>query len=461
MSCTSLSIAGVINESSCNARRILVNLDGSKPIISKAVLPFSNPAFEKDCYAWAKKLILSAATHNGNLDEVDGILETLLTINPESAYPHMGAAELQMRIRELNLAEVTLSNIYREAEIATRIKPILPEAFITLGRAALLMHCVSCAELHAEKAQRLGNTSPELVMLLSLIDEQRGYLTDAKQKLTQALSHPSPLLSPEIKTDFYLRLASLNATERKYTEAKQALNLAIAIDLENPTPLIALAKLQLFWLGDAQAAIKTAKESYQIKPTLDAKKIGSFASYLAWAEAYLVGKKTENINRIMQAAFVSPEEIFVESAKYNGLAKITEAMLKAKVIKNTEVQDGRGNTALLAASMGNNVDLVKLLIHQHANVNAQNSNGERALSFLVLNSHRDAITMLLKAGAEVNYADVDGTSPLSIAVFKQDKAMFNQLVDFGASTKPVLELAKTLGIIDIHNLINKLLPVRI
>jgi ankyrin repeat protein len=163
----------------------------------------------------------------------------------------------------------------------------------------------------------------------------------------------------------------------------------------------------------------------------------------------------------MQMAFVSPEEVFVDSARYVGLSKITEAMLKARVINNIEVQDGQGNTALIAASTGNNIDLVQLLARQHADVNAQNSSGERALSFFILNGNHKAITMLLNAGAEVNYVDIEGSSPLSLAVFRQDKFVVDQLLRHGASMQPVIALAKRLGIKNVEKLVANLQPTSI
>ncbi len=202
----------------------------------------------------------------------------------------------------------------------------------------------------------------------------------------------------------------------------------------------------LFWVGDAAAASKAAIKANQVMPTIEAKRVQSISEYLSWAKEYLNGHTSRNINRIIQTSLMTPEEVFVFSARYTGLSKISEALLKAGVIKNINVQDGEGNTALLSASIGNNLNLAQILVHQHSNVNAINSNGERALSFFVLNGNYNAVMMALNAEAEVNYIDVDGKSPLSLAVFRQDKLIANLLIDHGASTQLVLDLAQKLKI---------------
>ncbi|MGA7194863.1 MAG: hypothetical protein WBW94_14645, partial [Anaerolineales bacterium] len=77
------------NGSFCNGRRLVSRIGGPKPIIDKSVPPFSDPAFERNCYSYAKGLIRKATGHDNNLEEVEGVMETLLRLNPESAYPHM------------------------------------------------------------------------------------------------------------------------------------------------------------------------------------------------------------------------------------------------------------------------------------------------------------------------------------------------------------------------------------
>lgn len=460
---TSLSTAADLKEPFCNARRLLIGRDGTIPKIDKTNPLFSSPTFEKNCYALAKKLIRSSTGYDNNLEEVEGILETILMVNPESIYPHLGAAELQMRKRELQLAADSLYQTYQEARIATRIKPVLSESFVTLGRVELMMNCLPCAAMSVKKAKELRNSSPELAMLVASIDEiQRNY-SDAKYELVKALSTPSSGLTKEIEIDIHLRLSALSALLKNNVDAEKELDRAIAVDTESPIPYLAKAEFLLFWIGDDIAATKAAIKANQVKPTIEAKRVQSFSEYLTWAKEYLGGGKTKNIRRIMQTSYVSPEEVFVGSAKHTGLSKITEAMLKAKVINNIEVQDGQGNTVLITASAGNNIHLVQLLFNQHANANAnaQNSNGERALSFFVLNGNHKAITMILDSGAEVNYVDVNGSSPLTLAVFRQDKFIIDQLLNHGASMQPVIDMAKRLGIADIEKLVSNLKPASI
>lgn len=445
------SIAADLNESSCNASRSVGRLNGPKPILDKSNPSFANPGFEYYCYSYAKKLIRSATGHDNNLSEVEGVLETLLRINPASAYAHMGTAELQMKTRGLGLADCSycqLLEIYRNAVSATRTRPILPESFVTLGKVDLLLNCLSCAERDANKAKELGYSGPELSMLKSSIYQSRNNLTDAKSELIGALSAASPLLTTEMRTDIHLRLSQLNAIEKNFEASKKELDTAASINPENPVPHLARGEFFLFWMADADAATKSAMEANRVKPTVEGKRLQSFAEYLAWAKECSGGSTSIDIKRIIQTSFVSPEEAFVDSARHRGLSKIAEAMLKAGIIKNMEVRDSSGNTALVAASIGNNIDLARTLVNAGANVNAQNNSGRRPLSFFVSNGNVDAVKMLLKAKADVNYVDVDGSSPLSLAVFAQNMIIMNQLIDNGGSLQSVIELAQKIGIAD-------------
>ncbi len=461
---TSCSVAADPGDPFCNGRRLLIGRDGSIPKIDKSNPLFSSPTFEKSCYALAKKLIRSSIGSDGNFDEVAGILETIHQVNPETAYSHMGTAELRMKMIKLNLINCSsceLDRIYQDAEIATRIKPVLSESFVTLGRVELFMNCLLCAESAVSKAKELGNASPELAMLESSIDEIRNDYPSARAKLIHALSFPSADLTKEIQIDIHIKLSTLYALEQKIVDAKKELDAAIAVDPESPIPYLAKAEFLLFRVGDGSAAIQAAINANRVKPIIEAKRVQSISEYLTWAKEYLGGRKNKSIKRIMQTSFLSPEEVFVGSAKYVGLSKIAEAMLKAKVVSDTEVQDGRGNTALMAASAGNNTDLVRLLVGRHANINAQNSNGERALSFLIANGNHKGITLLLDSGADVNYVDVRGNSPLALAVFRQDSFTVNQLLGHGASMQPVIEMAKRLGIGNVEKLVSDMKPTSI
>jgi tetratricopeptide (TPR) repeat protein len=430
-----------MNEPLCNGRRI-----------SAIEQQMSNSDYQKKCYIYARKLIREASAHDYNIGEVEGILETIIKVNPNSAYTRIGSAELYIKKRELNLQTNSFDEIYQEAIIATKLTPVVSESYVTLGMLDLMINCVACAELNAKKAKALGNSGPELAILISSIAEKNNDTTKAIAELTSTLSLARPIPS-DLKVEILVRLSKLSAKQKNYIEAENELNKAIAVNPSNPNAYLAKSEFLLFWKGDSTAAVRSAIEANKVKPTVNGKKIQAFSEYLVWAKDYLSGRKASDIKRIIQASIITPEEAFIFSARYNGISQIAEAILKAKILKNIEVQDGQGNTAFITSSIGNNIDLARLLINKHANINARNSSGERALSFWILNKNYDAVSMLLKAGAEINYVDVDGNSPLSIAVFKQDRLLINLLIDHGADFQPVKDLAQKLGIVDIDMLL--------
>jgi hypothetical protein len=120
-----------LNLMPCNGRRF-----GGVEFMKKV-----DPNFENSCFAFGMKIVNEATGHDFNLNEAQGIFETLLRLNPESAYPLIGYAELNMRKRELHLQGDSSFQVRDEAERATRIKPLVPASYVTLGRADLFVGC--------------------------------------------------------------------------------------------------------------------------------------------------------------------------------------------------------------------------------------------------------------------------------------------------------------------------------
>lgn len=443
-----------IYEPHCNGRRISGIEQAAKDTPKQ---------FEKTCYEYARDLIYKATGHDYYLDEAQGVLETLKKVNPPSPYPDIGYAELHIKLRELGQPSISLFNIYQQAELATRGKSPPAEAYVTLGKVGLLMNCLLCAESVAKKAQKIGGDTPEVILLLASVDEARRDYGLAKKKLNAVLTQGTDSITPRVASNIFNKLALLNAKEKQYELAQNELKKTISINPDNPIPFIALAELQLFWMGDPDAAIQSTKKANRIKTTIEAKRLESFSEYLIWSSGYLKNQNLSNINKLKQTSLLSPQEAFVLSARYSGLSKISEALLKAMVVKDIELRDGHGNTALIAAGIGNNEALAYFLTKNHANVNSQNSNGERALTFFVTNGNYKAVRMLLEVGAQVNYIDVNGNSPLSIAVFRQDGLIIKELLKHGALIDQVVILAKKFGMneIEIERLIGDLRKVSI
>ncbi len=93
-----------------------------------------------------------------------------------------------------------------------------------------------------------------------------------------------------------------------------------------------------------------------------------------------------------------------------------------------------GETALMKASAGGNLAIIRVLIEGVADLEARNQNGETALFYAVALGHPAAAQALIDAGAEVDAAEGQlGNTPLSLyaaSVGRED--VLKVLLDAGA-----------------------------
>ena len=80
---------------------------------------------------------------------------------------------------------------------------------------------------------------------------------------------------------------------------------------------------------------------------------------------------------------------------------------------NVEDRGIKGDyTPLMEAAMNGHLDIVKLLIHHGADVNAQSSCGNTPLMLACANGHEQVVKYLLKFGANVEDHNENGHTPL-------------------------------------------------
>lgn len=379
----------------------------------------ADPAHERACHARAMAMIRHASVHDTRLVGAEQIYKTLRHLRPQSAYAYIGMAELKMRSRELGLPDdEPLSAIRDWAERATRLPPAPPESFVTLGRTELLMGCVPCAVRSAEVARALGADTPELAVLRSRIAEAGGRLEPARAILEQAAASPS--LPSTDRAWFYANLAEMHVRAGKFEDADRALGSAIAAQADNLAAYIRRAQIRLFDLGDVSGALQAADGSRRAASSPEFKRIRAMARYLAWSRDRMAGRAGEDLQRIAQASYLSPEDAVIACARHAALTKDLETMLDAGLVRDIDSRDGAGNTALLAAAAGGNAVAVRLLIDRRADVDAADRRKRRSLTFATERSDHEVLARLVRAGADVDYRDMDGRSPLLIAAQKGD-----------------------------------------
>jgi ankyrin repeat protein len=86
---------------------------------------------------------------------------------------------------------------------------------------------------------------------------------------------------------------------------------------------------------------------------------------------------------------------------------------------------------MLAAAAGQ-VDTVRLLIDNGADLNAKNDDGSTALMVAALKGHLEIVRTLLAAGADVSVQDLDQDSALKLAVENGHAELVKILLEQGA-----------------------------
>ena len=110
----------------------------------------------------------------------------------------------------------------------------------------------------------------------------------------------------------------------------------------------------------------------------------------------------------------------------------------SEVVKElgVEVQDSYGRTPLINAAFYGNLDLLRWLIAEGADVDAQDKKGYAALHFSVQENKPDCVKLLLDNKANPNIQDKYGNTPAAVAVVNWKAGEnFNNLkalVDAGA-----------------------------
>jgi len=361
----------------------------------------ADPAHERRCFLTAMALIRQSNAYDARLPTAEHIGKTLQRLRPQSAYASSLLVEVAMRRRELGLRDGdSLQVILEGAARATRLAPVPPEAYVTLGRAELLAGCIPCAAREAEVARALKIDPPELSDLRARIAEVSGKPDEARAILEQAIAAPG------------------RTGGGRFEDADRALGGAIAAWPQGLSAYIRRAQIRMYDLGDIEGALQAAGGNRRAQNSTDFKRVRDMARYLRWSRS--AGRSREDLRRVVQVAYLAPEEALVTCARYPALAKDFELMLGAGLVGNLDAVDGAGDTALIAASAGGNAPIVRLLVERHANVNAADWRQRRPVTFAVARADHETLALLLRAGADADFKDLDGRSPLLIAVQNGD-----------------------------------------
>ncbi|MDI1256280.1 MAG: ankyrin repeat domain-containing protein [Flavobacterium sp.] len=95
------------------------------------------------------------------------------------------------------------------------------------------------------------------------------------------------------------------------------------------------------------------------------------------------------------------------------------ALFLADKIKDINYNSGRG-TAIMAAVMGSDIEIIKKLLSLHANPDLTDQEGKTALMYAVYFNKNEIASLLIKAGADKKTKDIEGRTALDLANFNKN-----------------------------------------
>lgn len=113
---------------------------------------------------------------------------------------------------------------------------------------------------------------------------------------------------------------------------------------------------------------------------------------------------------------------------------------------DVNAREEAGYTSLMRAVTLEYVSIIKLLLDAGADVNARNDWGETVLMHAVLSNHTNVVGMLLKAGANTDAADNKGRTALDIALEGRSRTLSwrKMIYVIGSRKRYNVELAQML-----------------
>ncbi|ROT34608.1 ankyrin, partial [Sodiomyces alkalinus F11] len=105
-------------------------------------------------------------------------------------------------------------------------------------------------------------------------------------------------------------------------------------------------------------------------------------------------------------------------------------LLEAGADPNPKVPEGLFRSSpLKAASFSGRAEIVKLLLHYRAEINACNPEGYPALYIAVITQNIDYTRILLESGASLEDVAHNGRTPLTLAIIHNSHAILELLVE--------------------------------
>ncbi|WP_341814104.1 ankyrin repeat domain-containing protein [Wolbachia endosymbiont (group A) of Nomada flava] len=151
-----------------------------------------------------------------------------------------------------------------------------------------------------------------------------------------------------------------------------------------------------------------------------------------------IDKKYDNVERYLRQVQLDKKLLFaVVSRELNEIKNLISQGA------NLEAKYGDGSTPLHIASRNNYLDVLEYLVKSGANLEAKNRYGRTPLFIASWNGHLDIVKYLVENGANIEAQDAYNRKPLHIAVDANRLNVVNLLLDRGANLKATDMYGKT------------------
>jgi hypothetical protein len=130
----------------------------------------------------------------------------------------------------------------------------------------------------------------------------------------------------------------------------------------------------------------------------------------------------------------------LQLATMSGHKDVVEVLITHGANVNTS-----GTTPLHYASERNNIEIARLLIAKHSDVNAKNAVGDTPLHLAVRNNDRNIVELLIANDADVNARNNEGKRPVDDALLRNCKEVAELLITKGANVTIDVEVAMMRG----------------
>jgi tetratricopeptide (TPR) repeat protein len=411
---------------------------GWTPFIPPPSVPDQGVPFLKDDPAYPKySAIYGEMQENfGSSDEANKAGQAIMQLQkdyPQSPYPFFALAELKYMMAGGGSSASVEVNVILD-KVLRRNGANLPDGYILKAKMAAQANQKESALEYANIAIRFAPTKPEAQFALARAEEINKDYPKAEDAYRKFITLESSALRQANAYEWLGDMFSGSVRARADREANRAKAMEAYRKSAELGPtyrhINAYATFLLTSMGDAVAAAPYFTRMLQQDPDDDeAKFYLGLTDYLKWAKANPTGASVASLDVIQKRSGLSKEDAFVISAKFDGLAIVTSALLRSKAIKNLDVVCSSMYQnliwivpAIVNASYSDNFVLVKELAEHGANVNAQGFERRTPLMYALFATDVDMVSYLLKKGARVNVAADDGLTPMAVAVAPSPKS---------------------------------------